>query len=179
MNQRIGLAIAPRSLTVRGSVSPCSQNVVEVPDAEQPGAPNPNVSQQRFMRTTYRLLVIRDREGSAPNPDWRWSDVFECSGDVNAASPNNFLRVQNSFRFQICGDRRFVVDLDDPVKEFNIPVSIRNTQLRYSGADPYDIRSGHYYILCIAEVIGIRFDASLLVDRPSTNFSVRMTYTDS
>ena len=65
----------------------------------------------------------------------------------------DFLRTDNIGRFSVVYDSTVVLDNDDPQKDLQIRVPMPKV-LRYGGSGANQTRSGHYFIMACANVLG-------------------------
>lgn len=136
---------------------------------------------QKYIRTTFRLVVLRDRmvslTGSVPAAPLAPSidDVFESGGALYTTAN---LNVSSLGRYQLLYDRKFTCDSDDPQRSMTANISL-NAPSHFGGAGATDVREGALYFLAFAASGGI--DAVGIGSRfwpPALGFSWRVAYTD-
>lgn len=141
----------------------------------------PFVTSQKYIRTTFRFVILRDRMVSlnasvpaAPIPP-SIDDIFEIGGGAYTLAN---LNVQSLGRYQLLYDRKFTCDSDDPQRSLSLSVPI-GAPAHFGGAGALDIREGGIYFVCFAlsgglnsSLIGAKFHA------PSVVWSGRIQYTD-
>ena len=100
---------------------------------------NGGVNLKQFLRTTYRVAIVRDLQVNSVTTGISWDDVFQSS--YAGVSPGNFygdvmgeLNVANMGRFRVLMDRTVELDADDPQKVINF--MIKNVgKVRYNGPE--------------------------------------------
>lgn len=141
----------------------------------------PFVTPQKYIRTTFRFVILRDRMVSlnasvpaAPVPP-SIDDIFEVGGGVFTLAN---LNVQSLGRYQLLYDRKFTCDSDDPQRSLSLSIPI-GAPAHFGGAGGTDIREGAIYFVCFAlsgglnsSLIGAKFHA------PSIIWTGRTQYTD-
>lgn len=119
---------------------------------------NSGVDLKQFLRTTYRVAIVRDMQVNSVATGIAWSDVFQSQ--YGLGSPANFfgdvmgeLNVANMGRFRVLMDRTVELDATDPQKV--ISFMIRNVgKVRYngpeaSGGSPALTDSGLYLVWAV------------------------------
>lgn len=136
---------------------------------------------QKFIRTTFRLVFVRDRmvslTGTVPASPIPPSidDIFEVGGGLYTTAN---LNIASLGRYQLLYDRKFTCDSDDPQRSLTANISL-NAPCHFGGAGAQDIREGAVYWLAFATSAGI--DSATLGFRmipPSIAKTVRVAYTD-
>lgn len=141
----------------------------------------PGTTLQKYIRTTFRLLIFRDRMVSlnnavpaapvSPSVD----DVIESAG---ASYVLGNLNVQSLGRYQILYDRKFTTDADDPQRSVTLTIPV-GMPAHFSGAGATDIREGALYWVAFAITGGL--NSSLIgakFHHPSILMSRRLQYSD-
>lgn len=194
-SRRVGLAINPRSFLLRavvtaGRTAQLTANAAGHNDAEVSGKPGNLLGDGQqigathvssFVRTALRIVVFRDMEPpltaeSASEEPRKWTDLFSTSTN---GSTTDFLRTDNIGRFAVVTDTTVDLDSDDPQKSIQLRIPIAKT-LRYGGAAANQIRAGHYFMVCCAEMLnynGSNPDATFMP--PTIAYQHRMAFTDS
>ena len=140
-----------------------------------------NWTPQKFIRTTFRIVFIRDRmislTGSVPSAPLSpgIDDILDFGGGLYTTAN---LALASLGRYQILYDRKFTCDSDDPQRSLTLNVSL-NAPCHFGGAGATDIREGAIYWMAFATTAGI--DSDNLVGRfygPSVSFNTRLAYTD-
>lgn len=86
----------------------------------------------RYLRTTYRVAIVRDLQVNSTWTNVQWGDVFSLVDGT--AGVHSELSVNNMGRFRILMDKIIELDSDDPQK--TIPFMVRNVgPVRYNGPD--------------------------------------------
>lgn len=136
---------------------------------------------QKFIRTTFRIVFVRDRmvslSGSVPAAPIGPSidDIFELGGGLYTTAN---LNITSLGRYQILYDRKFTCDSDDPQRSLTVNIPL-NAPCHFGGAGRSDAREGAIYWLAFATSAGI--DSATLGGRmipPSIANTARLAYTD-
>lgn len=136
---------------------------------------------QKFIRTTFRIVFLRDRMVSlntsvpaaphSPGID----DIFQIGGALYTTANLNLASLG---RFQILYDRKFTCDSDDPQRSLTVNLAL-NAPCHFGGAGSTDIREGAIYFAAFATTTAI--ESTTLLSRfygPSATYNTRLTYTD-
>lgn len=198
VNQRIGNRVFFRSIrfnlilnaaqlsggthTAGGIAGPPSNNfggVTEggvVADTTSPGF---YITMQKYIRTTFRIVVFRDRMVSlnmsvpaAPVPP-SIDDIFEIGGGLYTTAN---LNVTSLGRYQLLYDRKFTCDSDDPQRSVSASISLAAPG-HYGAAGETDIREGALYWLAFATTGGMDIQPTRFLP-PAILQSWRIQYTD-
>ena len=90
-----------------------------------------NGSLNQYVRTTYRVAVVRDLQVNSASTMITWEDVF--SSDDGTGGVHSELNVGNMGRFRVLADK--IVNLDGDDTQKTIPFLFRNMgRVRYNGA---------------------------------------------
>lgn len=136
---------------------------------------------QKFIRTTFRVVFVRDRmvslTGSVPSAPLSPAidDIFAIGGGLYTTAN---LNLGSLGRFQILYDRKFTCDSDDPQRSLTMNVSL-NAPCHFGGAGATDVREGAIYFMVFATTTAI--ESTTLLARfygPSATYNTRLTYTD-
>ena len=136
---------------------------------------------QKFIRTTFRIVFVRDRmvslNGSVPSAPVSpgIDDIFDFGGGLYTTAN---LSLASLGRYQVLYDRKFTCDSDDPQRSLTLNVSL-NAPCHFGGAGPTDIREGAIYWMAFATTTGI--DSGSVTGRffgPSLSYNTRLAYTD-
>lgn len=191
--RRIGLAISPRSLLVRLSITAAMKYgdpnfpnysdpevLVSAPNAGDllPGAIVNGANVGVYVRTSVRIIVFRLMEpGSLVGETLGWRQLFQ-TGTNNTPSVQDFLRTDTIGQYAVVNDFTTTLDADSPHKNLSIRIPVSKV-LRYGGAEMQNVRSGHYYMMACCEVpVGYVAGASSFI--PSViRYNHRMAYTDA
>ena len=85
----------------------------------------------QYLRTTYRVAIVRDLMVNNTGGTVKWTDVF-ASLESGAAGVHSELNVNNMGRFRVLMDKVVLLDGDDPQK--TIPFKITGIgKVRYNG----------------------------------------------
>ena len=136
---------------------------------------------QKFIRTTFRIVFVRDRmvslNGSVPSAPISpgIDDIFELGGGLYTTAN---LNLSTLGRYQILYDRKFTCDSDDPQRSLSMNISL-NAPCHFGGAGSTDIREGAIYFIAFAATTAI--ESTTLLSRfygPSATYNTRLAYTD-
>lgn len=136
---------------------------------------------QKFIRTTFRVMFVRDRmvslTGSVPSAPLSPAidDILALGGGLYTTANLNLASLG---RFQILYDRKFTCDSDDPQRSLTMNVSL-NAPCHFGGAGATDVREGAIYFMVFATTTAI--ESTTLLARfygPSATYNTRLTYTD-
>lgn len=185
-DERVGLAISPRQLSVRIGVNALRMRRNR-PDPEAPSS----TGDPQFVRTRYRFLIVSDKEFS-PQFTGGWAglvtplNLFAPLGDgtMQANYPQYstlaFLRNDLSTRFHIHADRSIIVDRDDPTGEVHININLRGKQLRWYAAGREAVRAGHLYLVPLFQVDELTVASTTNITyNPTLHVNSRLSYTDN
>ena len=143
--------------------------------------PDQAYTPQKFLRTTFRIVFVRDRmislTGSVPSAPLSpgINDIFDFGGGLYTTAN---LALASLGRYQFLYDRKFTCDSDDPQRSLTLNVSL-NAPCHFGGAGQTDIREGAIYWMAFATTTGI--DSASVVGRffgPSLSYNTRLAYTD-
>jgi len=103
---------------------------------------------RQYVRTTFRLVIVRDLQVNSVDKEISWSQVF--AGLNGTSGVHAELNIANMGRFRVCMDKLISVDADDPQK--TIRYQINNVgPIRYNGTEtetggPALTDNGYYVI---------------------------------
>ena len=109
---------------------------------------------QNYLRTTYRMVIVKDMQVNSTDAHIAWSQVF----DTNEiwAGVHSELNVDNMGRFIVLDDKVFTLDADTPQKTctFNIRGSALGS-VRYNGGTDISLTDKGVYVIWAAFVMGV------------------------
>lgn len=192
---RIGNKINPRylqgSVTFAAAVLQTTGGLVE--EDNQTGEKIPGVDDTvQYIRTTYRMVIVKDLQVNSTDKQIEWNQVFESgvsgqsiySGDPqdtpedgnsvtvdgNTAGVHSELSLKNMGRFIVLYDKTFTVDADDPQKtcRFRIRGSTIG-QVRYNGPSGESYTDKGIHVIWAAYTSGV---PNAIVGPTSPNTSI-------
>jgi len=111
---------------------------------------NPN---DVYLRTTYRMVIVKDMQVNSTDAQITWPQVFDTTG--TQAGVHSELNVDNMGRFIVLQDSTFVVDASSPQK--TIPFMISGNAIgsvRYNGPSGTALTDKGVAIIFAAFVMG-------------------------
>ena len=139
---RIGNAVEPKYITIKGVCTAASTADPEDPETidKLEGATTDTVI-SRFMRTTVRVMVIRDKSMNEKGYV-EYSDVFGPPTSTTAnqsamAATNPFLwnrKLDTIGRYEILKQEEWTLDQNDPQQSFSWTVPLKGIRIRFNGA---------------------------------------------
>lgn len=88
----------------------------------------------QYLRTTYRVLVVRDLQVNSTENEIKYSDVMEATASTGFAGVHSELKVANMGRFRVMTDKLFYLDADDPMKTISLDY-YNIGEVRYNGTE--------------------------------------------
>ena len=112
------------------------------------------VSQNKvYMRTTYRMLLVKDLQVNSADAYVSWSQVMDTSNFQ--AGVHSELNVNNMGRFIVLEDKMFTVDAQNPQKTVQFMVKGSKTgPVRYNGPDATALTDKGLYVVWAAFTLG-------------------------
>lgn len=159
-------------VTLEAAKSPLNQG------GEQVNTGNSGSAPAYYMKTNFRLVLVKDLQVNNSINKVDWVDVFGMGNsgtDGTSFGANDKLEIGNMGRFRIMSDRRVTVDGTDPLK--NIQMGCAPGKIRYNGGATGSLTDKGYYLLVAQDVTG---DANTVATvMPGTmRFTSRLTFTD-
>lgn len=141
-----------------------------------------NTNQAKYRRTTFRIMVINDRQQQPNTPQIGPAEILEPRHVPTATEPwatgspgvLSNLNAANFGRYQVYYDKTFTVDGDDPVKMITFDIKKQLVQ-SYTGPGLGSVRDGSLYY-AVFQMVPQANDWELASGQ--VNMSVRTTYTD-
>jgi hypothetical protein len=75
---------------------------------------------RQYLRTTFRVLVVKDTQVNSQNNVIAYDDVMEVDPATGFAGVHSELKIANMGRFKILTDKIFTLDADDPQKTLSL-----------------------------------------------------------
>lgn len=159
-------------LTLEAAKSPVNQG------GEQVNVEGTVVTAQYYMKTGYRIVIVRDTQVNNSTNTCSWADVFGmgvAGSDSLAFGANDKLDIPNMGRFKVLSDARMTVDADTPMK--NVQMKCYPGSIRYnSGTSPALTNKG-YYVLIAQDVLGGASSIGFVIPG-NVRIQSRLTFTD-
>jgi len=133
---RIGNLVQPRFITIKGVLNAASTNNPgdgETTFRSETGS-NPVTMVSRYMRTSVRIIVLRDKSMNEKGYV-EYNDVFERPSADGAENPYLWNRkIDTIGRYQILKTMEYDLDQDDPQKTFTYTIPLNGVAIRFNGA---------------------------------------------
>jgi len=130
-----------------------------------------------YLRTTYRMVIVKDLQVNSADTEIKWNQVFDTNG--LQAGVHSELNVDNMGRFIILQDKIFTVDADTPQKTCPYTISgSRIGSVRYNGANGDALTDKGVYVIWAAFVMGYQTVANGNVKLPSPVGHSRFCFSD-
>lgn len=176
-DKRVGNKIYARwldlGLTLEAAKSPVEQY------GEQVNVEGGVATAQYYMKTNFRIVIVKDKQVNNTTNTILWGDVFGLGlngTDSGTFASNDKLDIPNMGRFEIVKDVRCTVDAESPLKTLQmgcVPGSIR-----YNSGLASSLASKGYYVLIGQDVLGTATSASFVI-AGNVRVSSRLTFTDN
>ena len=144
--------------------------------AGQGGETYPSDGKQ-YLRTTYRMCIVKDLQVNSTDAQVTWNQVFDTSNMT--AGVHSELNVNNMGRFIVLEDKIFTLDADTP--QMTCPFMIKGSKIgsvRYNGTSGAFVTDKGLYVIYAAFVGGALVPASSDVELPSPVGHSRLCFTD-
>lgn len=140
----------------------------------------------QYLRTTFRVVIVKDMQVNSMDNQVIWDDVFEnneTGGIGQMSGVHSELKVANMGRFVVLSDRLIKLDGKSPQEtiKFMIPGSKVGT-IRYNGPGGTAFTDKNVYIVWAAYTAGATIGAENGTEgmvNPACNVSTRMCFTDA
>lgn len=133
---------------------------------------------QNYLRTTYRMVIVKDMQVNSTDAQVTWAQVFDTNGTF--AGVHSELNVENMGRFVVLDDKVFTLDADTPQKTcvFHIGGNVLGS-VRYNGTTGISLTDKGVYVIWAAFVMGVINSIALTdIDCPSPVGHSRLCFTD-
>ena len=120
------------------------------------------VSAEYYMKTNYRVVVVKDLQVNNNTGSISWGDVFGAGSsgvDGTYFGSADKLDIPNMGRFRVLKDVRCTVDAENPLMNKKIVVG-NIGDIRYNGAPSPSLTDKGYYILIAQDVLGTATSAA-------------------
>lgn len=120
----------------------------------------PTAAGPQFLRTTFRMVIVKDLQVNSTDTNVTWQQVFDTTG--LQAGVHAELNVDNMGRFIVLGDKIFTVDADEPQKTCPFMVNGKDVgSVRYNGPSDTALTDKGIYVVWAAFVYGVGGTAGL------------------
>ena len=137
-------------VTVEAAQSPVEQG------GEQVNPEGAVTTPHYYMKTNYRIVIVKDLQVNNTTGNVTWADVF--GGGSNGTEGTYFgssdkLDIPNMGRFRVLSDVRCTLDGDTPLK--NLRMFVRNIgSIRYNAGTSPSLTDKGYYVVIAQDVVG-------------------------
>ena len=132
-----------------------------------------------YLRTTYRMVIVKDLQVNSTDPQINWAQVFETNTNLSAGVHSE-LNVDNMGRFIVLEDKYFTLDGDTPQKTY--PFTINGSKIgnvRYNGPSDTALTDKGIYVIYAAYVMGVAPNVTTaMINLPAVVGNTRMCFTD-
>ena len=138
----------------------------------------PGGATQSYLRTTYRMVVVKDLQVNSTDTQVTWAQVFDTSN--LQAGVHSELNVDSMGRFLVLEDKVFTLDADAPQKTCTYSIGgNRLGTVRYNGPTDTALTDKGVYVIWAAFVMGVADTMALKdIDCPSPVGHSRLCFTD-
>ena len=137
-------------VTLEAAKSPLNQQ------GEQVNVEGVVVNPAYYMKTIYRLVLVKDMQANNPTNTVQWADVFGRGGsgldDGTYFGASDMLDIPNMTRFRIIKDITVTLDADDPLK--NVKMGCIPGIIRYSNAGINAGTDKGFHLVIAQDVLG-------------------------
>jgi len=149
-------------------------------NGENYGALVADVAQWNYLRTTYRMVIVKDLQVNSTDAQVNWQQVFETGTNLTAGVHSE-LNVDSMGRFIVLEDRFFTLDADTPQK--TCPFHINGSKMghiRYNGPSAAALTDKGIYMIYAAYVMGVGNTVGHpLIRLPGVVGNTRLCFTDA
>lgn len=163
----------------KGAITFTAANVNEqVADQNGEGvAYESNASTADYLRTTFRMAIVKDLQVNSDDVQVTWAQVFDTTG--MQAGVHSELNVDNMGRFIVLEDKMFTLDGQNPQK--TVPFMVRGNSMgsiRYNGPTWQALTDKGLYVVWSAFVMGVVVSATSMINLASPVGHSRVCFTD-
>lgn len=132
-----------------------------------------------YMKTSYRLVLVKDMQANNPTNIVGWNDVFGRGGagleDGTYFGAADKLDIPNMGRFRVIEDITVTLDADDPMK--NVKMGCSPGMIRYNNAGVGALTDKGYHLVVAQDVLGTANTVAYVIPG-IIRCGVRITFTD-
>lgn len=136
-----------------------------------------NTSTADYLRTTFRMAIVKDLQVNSADVQVTWAQVFDTTG--MQAGVHSELNVDNMGRFIVLEDKMFTLDGQNPQK--TVPFMVRGSSMgsiRYNGPTWQALTDKGLYVVWAAFVMGVVVSATSMINLASPVGHSRICFTD-
>lgn len=136
-----------------------------------------NTSTSDYLRTTFRMVIVKDLQVNSGDVQVTWAQVFDTTG--MQAGVHSELNVDNMGRFIVLEDKMFTLDGQNPQK--TVPFMVRGSSIgsiRYNGPTWSAVTDKGLYVVWAAFVMGVVVSATSMINLASPVGHSRICFTD-
>lgn len=160
-------------VTLEAAKSPLNQQ------GEQVNVEGVVVNPAYYMKTIYRLVLVKDMQANNPTNRVEWSDVFGRGGsghdDGTYFGASDMLDIPNMTRFRIIKDITVTLDADDPLK--NVKMGCSPGMIRYNSAGFNALTDKGFHLVIAQDVLGTANTIGSVIPG-IVRLGCRLTFTD-
>lgn len=159
-------------VTLEAAKSPVDQG------GEQVNVEGAVVKASYYMKTVYRLVLVKDTQANNPTNVVTWGDVFGAglmSNEGTYFGASDKLNIGNMGRFRIIKDIKVTLDADDPLK--NVKMGCSPGVIRFNSPNAWSLTDKGFYLVIAQDVIGTAKSISYCIPG-IVRCGVRLTFTD-
>lgn len=138
----------------------------------------------QFLRTTFRVVIVKDLQVNSADTQIEWNDVFETgvSAVGETGGVHSELKIANMGRFRILSDKMVSTEASRP--QITLPFTIPGSsvgQIRYNGPTGTSLTDQGIYVIMAAYTNGATVGASATdgLVTPALTMHSRLCFTDS
>ena len=149
-------------------------------NGENYGALVADGAQWNYLRTTYRMVIVKDLQVNSTDNQVTWQQVFETNAGITAGVHSE-LSVDNMGRFVVLEDKFFTLDADSPQKTCPFHISGSKVgDIRYNGPSAAALTDKGIYMIYAAYVAGVGDTVGpALIRLPNVVGNTRLCFTDN
>lgn len=148
---RVGNKVKPIYLKGTIMITANTENVTDDQGGEE--VVNSTVNGSQYLRTQWRICIVKDTQTNSTNTTIKWDDVFR-SGQVDTGASEfvggvmSELNVDNMGRFIILEEFNCMLDADDPMKAIKFMISgSKIGPVRYNGPSATALTDVGVYVI--------------------------------
>ena len=160
-------------VTLEAAKSPLNQQ------GEQVNVEGVVVNPAYYMKTIYRLVLVKDMQANNPTNTVVWNDVFGRGSagldDGTYFGASDMLDIPNMTRFRIVKDITVTLDADDPLK--NVKMGCSPGMIRYNSAGFNALTDKGFHLVIAQDVLGTANTIGSVIPG-IVRLGCRLTFTD-
>ena len=159
-------------VTLEAAKSPVDQG------GEQVNVEGAVVKASYYMKTVYRLVLVKDTQANNPTNVVTWGDVFGSglmSNEGTYFGASDKLNIGNMGRFRIIKDIKVTLDADDPLK--NVKMGCSPGMIRYNSGGYNALTDKGFHLVIAQDVLGTANTIGSVIPG-IVRLGCRLTFTD-